>query len=60
MSQLDIIWEIKEYFKQYPEATLVNLGCGLDETGKAWYKINDVKDINKYGYKRCIWIFQYK
>lgn len=35
MRQLDIMWEIKEYLKQYPEATVVNLGCGLDETGKA-------------------------
>ena len=35
MRQLDIIWEIKEYLKQYPEATIVNIGCGLDETGKA-------------------------
>lgn len=35
MRQLDIMWEIKEYLKQYPEATIVNLGCGLDETGKA-------------------------
>ena len=35
MRQLDIMWEIKEYLKKYPEATIVNLGCGLDETGKA-------------------------
>ena len=35
MRQLDIISEIKEYLKKYPEATIVNLGCGLDETGKA-------------------------
>ncbi len=35
MRQLDIIWEIKEYLKKYPKATVVNLGCGLDETGKA-------------------------
>ncbi|MGX7074117.1 class I SAM-dependent methyltransferase [Falseniella ignava] len=35
MRQLDIIWEIKEYLKKYPKATIVNLGCGLDETGKA-------------------------
>ena len=35
MRQLDIMWEIKEYLKKYPEATVVNLGCGLDETGKA-------------------------
>lgn len=35
MRQLDIMWEIKEYLKKYPKARLVNLGCGLDETGKA-------------------------
>ncbi len=35
MRQLDIMWEIKEYLKKYPKATIVNLGCGLDETGKA-------------------------
>ena len=34
MRQLDIIWEIKEYLKDHPKASLVNLGCGLDETGK--------------------------
>lgn len=34
MRQLDIIWEIKEYLKDHPKALLVNLGCGLDETGK--------------------------
>ncbi|MGP1586804.1 MAG: class I SAM-dependent methyltransferase [Treponemataceae bacterium] len=35
MRQLDISWEIKEYLKKYPKATIVNLGCGLDETGKS-------------------------
>ena len=35
MRQLDIMWEIKEYLKKYPKATIVNLGCGLDETGKS-------------------------
>ncbi len=35
MRQLDMIWEIKAYLKKYPKATVVNLGCGLDETGKA-------------------------
>lgn len=34
MRQLDIIWEIKNYLEKYPKATIVNLGCGLDETGK--------------------------
>ncbi|SFE33674.1 class I SAM-dependent methyltransferase [Peptostreptococcus sp. D1] len=35
MRQLDIMWEIKEYLKMHPKAAIVNLGCGLDETGKA-------------------------
>ncbi|MGI6688678.1 MAG: class I SAM-dependent methyltransferase [Christensenellales bacterium] len=35
MRQLDMIWEIKAYLEKYPKATVVNLGCGLDETGKA-------------------------
>ncbi len=35
MRQLDMIWEIKEYLKKHPKATIVNLGCGLDETGKS-------------------------
>ena len=35
MRQLDMIWEIKEYLKSFPKASVVNLGCGLDETGKA-------------------------
>ncbi len=35
MRQLDILWEINEYLKIHPKATVVNLGCGLDETGKA-------------------------
>lgn len=35
MRQLDMIWEIKAYLKSFPKATIVNIGCGLDETGKA-------------------------
>lgn len=35
MRQLDMMWEIQHYLEKYPEATVVNLGCGLDETGKA-------------------------
>lgn len=35
MRQLDIMWEIKAYLKEHPKATIVNLGCGLDDTGKA-------------------------
>lgn len=36
MRQLDIMWEIKAYLKTYPQATIVNLGCGLDETSKSF------------------------
>ncbi len=35
MRQLDIMFEIKNYLTKYPKAEIVNLGCGLDETGKA-------------------------
>lgn len=35
MRQLDIMWEIKDYLKDHPRACVVNLGCGLDQTGRA-------------------------
>ncbi len=35
MRQLDLMWEINKYLEKHPKATIVNLGCGLDETGKA-------------------------
>ncbi len=35
MRQLDIMWEIKDYLKDYSNASIVNMGCGLDQTGKA-------------------------
>lgn len=35
MRQLDIMYEIRTYLEQYPRASVVNLGCGLDQTGKA-------------------------
>lgn len=35
MRQLDMMWEIKNYLKKHPNATVVNLGCGLDQTGLA-------------------------
>ncbi|MBQ8306867.1 MAG: class I SAM-dependent methyltransferase [Blautia sp.] len=30
--QYDIACEVKSYLKMYPEASVVNLGCGLDDT----------------------------
>lgn len=35
MRQLDMMWEIKDYLRLYPNAAVVNLGCGLDQTGRA-------------------------
>lgn len=30
--QYDLICEIKDYLKEHPKASIVNLGCGLDDT----------------------------
>ena len=30
--QYDLQWEVEDYLKAYPEAAVVNLGCGLDGT----------------------------
>ena len=35
MRQNDLAWEVQEYLKRYPCAAVVNLGCGLDNTGRA-------------------------
>lgn len=35
MRQSDLAWEIKTYLKEHPRAAVVNLGCGLDATGRS-------------------------
>ena len=30
--QYDLAWEVKDYLKNHPNAAVVNLGCGLDDT----------------------------
>ncbi len=30
--QYDLAWEVKDYLRNNPEAAVVNLGCGLDDT----------------------------
>lgn len=35
MRQIDIMYEINDYLALYPEAAVVNLGCGLDQSGRA-------------------------
>ena len=32
--QSDIAYEVREYLKKHPNASVVNLGCGLDNTGR--------------------------
>ena len=32
--QSDMTYEIKDYLKNHPYASIVNLGCGLDNTGR--------------------------
>ena len=35
MRQNDLAFEVKDYLKIHPNAAVVNLGCGLDSTGRA-------------------------
>lgn len=34
MREMDMIWEITDYLKTHPKAAVVNLGCGLNMTGR--------------------------
>ncbi len=34
MRQNDLAWEVRDYLKAHPKAAVVNLGCGLDDTGR--------------------------
>ncbi|MBQ9415853.1 MAG: class I SAM-dependent methyltransferase [Clostridia bacterium] len=35
MRQTDLSCEVKDYLKDHPTASVVNLGCGLDQTGES-------------------------
>ena len=35
MRQNDLAWEVRDYLKEHPNAAVVNLGCGLDDTGRS-------------------------
>lgn len=35
MRQSDLAWEVRDYLKARPKAAVVNLGCSLDNTGRA-------------------------
>ena len=35
MRQNDLAFEVRDYLKAHPNAAVVNLGCGLDSTGRA-------------------------
>ena len=32
--QNDLAWEVRDYLREHPNAAVVNLGCGLDSTGR--------------------------
>ena len=34
MCQSDLAWEVRDYLRTHPRAAVVNLGCGLDGTGR--------------------------
>lgn len=33
--QNDLAWEVRDYLETHPDAAVVNLGCGLDDTGQS-------------------------
>lgn len=35
MRQNDLAFEVRDYLKEHPKAAVVNLGCGLDDTGRS-------------------------
>ena len=35
MRQNNLAWEVRDYLKDHPDAAVVNLGCGLDSTGRS-------------------------
>ena len=35
MRQSDLAWEVRDYLADHPQAAVVNLGCGLDQTGRS-------------------------
>ena len=35
MRQNDLAWEVRDCLKDHPKAAVVNLGCGLDSTGRS-------------------------
>ena len=35
MRQNDLAWEVRDYLQAHPTAAVVNLGCGLDDTGRS-------------------------
>ena len=35
MRQNDLTWEVCDYLREHPNAAVVNLGCGLDATGRS-------------------------
>lgn len=35
MRQTDLAWEVRDYLQTHPDAAVVNLGCGLDATGRS-------------------------
>ena len=35
MRQNDLAWEVRDYLREHPNAAVVTLGCGLDDTGRS-------------------------
>ena len=53
MRQNDLAWEVQNYLADHPNAAVVNLGCGLDSTGRACDRWTNPRTIILCA--SCIW-----
>ena len=51
MRQNDLAFEVRDYLKSHPNAAVVNLGCGLDSTGRS-LRQRQLQDLQS-GLSRC-------
>jgi len=54
MRQNDLAWEVRNYLKTHPSAAVVNLGCGLDNTGRARFTIWTSPMLSPCGSSCCL------
>ena len=49
MRQNDLAWEVQDYLNAHPRAAVINLGCGLDNTGRPDSAVRREKLLHRLG-----------